>query len=74
MSALRGSQRRLLVLHGVARSNCADRARRKLSSLAREPKRFVRFPLGGHVDLDDNGAQKAVRNVPERARWQTGPV
>ena len=33
----------------------------KLFALAREPKRFVRFPQGGHVDLDDHGAEKVVQ-------------
>jgi fermentation-respiration switch protein FrsA (DUF1100 family) len=51
----------LLVLHGERDRIVPIALGEKLFSLAREPKRFVRFPLGGHVDLDDNGAQKAVR-------------
>jgi fermentation-respiration switch protein FrsA (DUF1100 family) len=51
----------LLVLHGERDRIVPIAFGEKLFSLAREPKRFVRFPLGGHVDLDDNGAKKAVR-------------
>jgi fermentation-respiration switch protein FrsA (DUF1100 family) len=33
----------------------------RLFSLAPEPKQFVRFPEGGHNDLDDFGAIETVR-------------
>jgi hypothetical protein len=33
----------------------------RLFALAQEPKRFVRFPQGGHEYLDDHGAIKVVR-------------
>ena len=33
----------------------------RLFTLANEPKQMVRFPSGGHVDLDDHGAPDAVR-------------
>ena len=33
----------------------------RLFALANEPKRFVRFPAGGHVDLDDFGAMAEVQ-------------
>ena len=51
----------LLVLHGERDRIVPIAFGEKLFSLAREPKRFVRFPLGGHVDLDDYGAKNAVR-------------
>jgi uncharacterized protein len=51
----------LLVLHGEQDRIVPIRFGEKLFSLAREPKRFVRFPQGGHVDLDDHGAAKVVR-------------
>ena len=51
----------LLLLHGERDRIVPIAFGERLFSLAREPKRFVRFPLGGHVDLDDYGAQKAVR-------------
>lgn len=33
----------------------------RLFALAPEPKRMVRFPTGGHVDLDDHGAVPVVK-------------
>src|SRR5215813_7493563 len=51
----------LLVLHGERDRIVPIVFGERLFALAREPKRFVRFPLGRHVDLDDYGAQKAVR-------------
>ena len=51
----------LLVLHGERDHIVPIRFGEKLFSLAREPKRMVRFPLGTHVDLDDYGAEKAVK-------------
>lgn len=51
----------LLVLHG-ARDNVVPIAfGERLFALANEPKRFVRLPMGNHVDLDDHGAADAVR-------------
>ena len=44
----------LLVLHGEADRVVPIRFGEALFALAREPKRFVRFPQGGHVDLDDS--------------------
>jgi len=32
-----------------------------LFALAREPKKLVRFPGGGHENLDDFGAQETAR-------------
>ena len=34
----------------------------QLFALAREPKQFVRFPGGGHNDLDNFGAIEIARN------------
>jgi fermentation-respiration switch protein FrsA (DUF1100 family) len=51
----------LLVLHGERDPIVPIAFGERLFALAREPKRFVRFPQGGHVNLDDYGAQKAVR-------------
>ena len=33
----------------------------RLFALANEPKRMVRFPRGDHVNLDEHGAAKVVR-------------
>ena len=51
----------LLVLHGEKDQVVAIKYGEGLFNLANEPKRMVRFPLGGHVDLDDHGAPDAVR-------------
>jgi uncharacterized protein len=34
----------------------------KLFALANEPKQFVRFPGGGHEDLNDHNHLKAARD------------
>jgi fermentation-respiration switch protein FrsA (DUF1100 family) len=51
----------LLVVHGEQDRIVPIRFAENLFALAREPERFVRFPQGGHVDLDDHGAAKVVR-------------
>jgi hypothetical protein len=51
----------LLVLHGEQDRIVPIRFGEKLFAMAREPKRMVRFPRGGHVNLDDFGAAKVVR-------------
>jgi fermentation-respiration switch protein FrsA (DUF1100 family) len=51
----------LLVLHGEDDRVVPVRFGERLFALAREPKRFVRFPRGGHVDLDDHGAPRAIK-------------
>jgi len=51
----------LLVLHGERDRIVPFRFGEKLFQLANEPKRMIRFPLGGHVDLDDFGAAGPVK-------------
>jgi len=51
----------LLVLHGERDTIVPIAFSEKLFDLAIEPKRFVRFPEGGHVNLDGYGALDAVR-------------
>src|SRR5262249_5723451 len=51
----------ILVLHGTNDVVVPIRFGQKLFSLANEPKRFVRFEGGGHSNLDQFGAQDAVR-------------
>lgn len=51
----------LLVLHGERDTIVPIAFAEKLFALAAEPKRFVRYPEGGHVNLDDYGALDAVR-------------
>ena len=51
----------LLVLHGEQDRVVPIAFGESLFKLAPEPKRMVRFPLGGHVDLDDYGAANEVK-------------
>jgi fermentation-respiration switch protein FrsA (DUF1100 family) len=51
----------LLVLHGARDSVVPIAYGEKLFSLAREPKKFVRFARGGHEDLNEYGAVDAAR-------------
>jgi fermentation-respiration switch protein FrsA (DUF1100 family) len=51
----------LLVLHGEQDRVVPIRFGEQLFALANEPKRMVRFPQGGHVNLDEFGAPKAVK-------------
>ena len=59
----------MLVLHGERDSIVPISFGERLFALARKPKRMVRFPLGGHVNLDDYGAAKVVKEfLAELAR------
>ncbi len=51
----------LLVLHGERDRVVPIVYGERLFALANEPKRFVRLPMGNHVDLDDHGAIDVVR-------------
>ena len=51
----------ILVLHGAIDTVIPIRFGEALFALANEPKRFVRFARGGHVNLDGFGAIDAVR-------------
>ena len=51
----------VLILHGEGDGVVPVRFGEALFALAREPKRMVRFPQGGHVDLDDHGAVDVVK-------------
>jgi uncharacterized protein len=57
----------LLIMHGARDQIVPIRFGERLFALAREPKRFVRFPNGGHDDLDLQGAEK------EALRFIDGP-
>ena len=46
----------LLVMHGEQDALIPLRLGRRLFDLAPEPKRFVAFPLGTHVNLESLGA------------------
>src|SRR6202011_4801805 len=51
----------LLVLHGERDPTIPVAFGERLFALAHEPKQFVRFPDGGHNDLDAYGAIDAAR-------------
>ena len=51
----------LLFLHGVRDPTIPLASGERLFALAHEPKQFVRFPEGGHNDLDSFGAIEAAR-------------
>jgi uncharacterized protein len=52
----------LLVMHGERDPGIAIRFGKRMFALANEPKTLVRFPMGGHDDLDAHGAIAAVRH------------
>jgi len=51
----------LLVMHGDADPAINIAFGERLFAMAREPKQFVRFPGGGHDNLDDFGALETAR-------------
>lgn len=51
----------LLFMHGARDATIPIASGERLFALAGEPKQFVRFPEGGHNDLDDLGALAAAR-------------
>lgn len=51
----------VLILHGTADTVVPFSFGQKLFALANEPKRFVRLEGGGHSNLDEFGAQEAIR-------------
>ena len=51
----------ILVMHGGNDTVVPISFGERLFALAPEPKRMVRFPQGGHVNLDDHGAEKVVK-------------
>jgi fermentation-respiration switch protein FrsA (DUF1100 family) len=58
----------LLVLHGERDVVVPIRFGERLFALAHEPKRFVRYPAGGHDDLDIFGASAEARRFIMEAR------
>jgi fermentation-respiration switch protein FrsA (DUF1100 family) len=51
----------ILVLHGESDTIVPIGFGERLFALATAPKQFVRFPNGGHVNLDDHGAKDVIR-------------
>jgi hypothetical protein len=52
----------LLIMHGEKDPVVAIRFGERLFALAHEPKQFVRFPDGGHDNLDNYGAIETARH------------
>ena len=52
----------LLIMHGERDATIPIGLGERLFALAHEPKQFVRFPNGGHADLDDYGALETARH------------
>lgn len=61
MDHIRDVRAPLLVLHGDRDRVVPSALGKKLFDAANEPKRFVRFPEGSHVNLDDYGATSIAR-------------
>jgi fermentation-respiration switch protein FrsA (DUF1100 family) len=55
----------LLIMHGARDSTISINLGERLFALAHEPKQFVRFPEGGHNDLDHYGAVETARHFIE---------
>jgi fermentation-respiration switch protein FrsA (DUF1100 family) len=51
----------LMIMHGGRDATIAISFGERLFALAHEPKQFVRFPEGGHDDLDNYGAIETAR-------------
>jgi len=58
----------LLVMHGVRDATIPITFGERLFALAHEPKQFVRFPDGGHNDLDAYGATAIARKFIAAAK------
>jgi fermentation-respiration switch protein FrsA (DUF1100 family) len=52
----------LLIMHGERDSTISISFGERLFALAHEPKQFVRFPDGGHDNLDNYGAIETARH------------
>ena len=58
----------LLIMHGTNDPAIPLRFGERLFALAHEPKQFVRFPGGGHENLDDFGAIDTARRFINAAK------
>jgi uncharacterized protein len=58
----------LLIMHGENDSTIPIAFGERLFALAHEPKQFVRFPGGGHDNLDDLGAIETAREFINAAK------
>jgi uncharacterized protein len=58
----------LLIMHGARDATIPIGFGERLFALAHEPKQFVRFPEGGHDDLDNHGAIETARHFIGRSK------
>jgi pimeloyl-ACP methyl ester carboxylesterase len=58
----------LLVMHGTSDPAIPIALGERLFALAHAPKQFVRFPGGGHENLDDFGAIETARSFINAAQ------
>lgn len=58
----------LLIMHGTSDPVIPLVFGKRLFSLAHEPKQLVRFPGGGHDNLDDFGAMETARQFIDAPR------
>jgi fermentation-respiration switch protein FrsA (DUF1100 family) len=58
----------LLIMHGASDRTIPLAFGERLFGLANEPKQFVRFPGGGHDDLDNFGALETARQFIDVAK------
>jgi fermentation-respiration switch protein FrsA (DUF1100 family) len=58
----------LLFMHGARDPTIPIKFGERLFALAHEPKQFVRFPSGGHNDLDDYGAIETARRFIDASK------
>lgn len=58
----------LLIMHGARDATIPISFGERLFALAHEPKQFVRFPDGGHNDLDNHGAIETARRFIDAAK------
>ena len=58
----------LLIMHGARDATIPIAFSERLFALAREPKQFVRFPEGGHNDLDSYGAIETARQFIDASK------
>jgi uncharacterized protein len=58
----------ILFMHGARDATIPIGFGERLFALAHEPKQFVRFPEGGHNNLDDYGAIERARNFIDASK------
>ena len=65
---------RSLIMHGARDATIPIALGERLFTLAHEPKQFVRFPEGGHNDLDNYGAIETARQFIGAVNGLTAPA